>query len=158
MTNRYSTHLPMLAACVAHTSGPVLELGCGEFSTPVLSALCLARHLLSVESDPAWLAQFDYLRRAGHRIELVESWDDAPIDVQWDVVLIDHAPAARRVVDIMRLKDLARLIVLHDTEHRLYEYDLIWPAFKYRAEWKRRAPWTSVVSNFESLEWLEPIL
>ena len=33
--NPFATHMPVLLACLEHTSGPVLELGSGWFSTPV---------------------------------------------------------------------------------------------------------------------------
>ena len=36
--NPFATHIPALLACLEHTSGPVLELGSGWFSTPIVSA------------------------------------------------------------------------------------------------------------------------
>lgn len=39
--NPFATHIPALLACLECTSGPVLELGSGWFSTPIVSAfLC----------------------------------------------------------------------------------------------------------------------
>lgn len=56
----YMTHVPALAAAVAHTTGPVLELGCGHGSTPLLHAMCqpTARVLCTVESDSHWAEPF----------------------------------------------------------------------------------------------------
>ena len=52
----YGTHLVPLMACVVESSGPVLELGCGRWSTPVLRAYCLAakREFVSVDSNRNW--------------------------------------------------------------------------------------------------------
>ena len=35
----YATRQPLLALAVAQTDGPILELGCGHYSTPLLHAL-----------------------------------------------------------------------------------------------------------------------
>lgn len=49
------THIPILAAVVAMTDGPVLELGTGLNSTPLLSEMCfhMSRDLYSIETDPS---------------------------------------------------------------------------------------------------------
>jgi len=153
----YATHLPLLAACVARTDGPVLELGCGLYSTLVLHALCLNRPLLSLESDPEWHSRFSYLDAGTHRVMLAGDLGELP-DYPWSVVLIDQQPAAARAPAISRLRQHAELIVVHDTEHRLYAYEPVLSTFKHRVEWRRYAPWTSVVSDTVDLEWLRSLL
>lgn len=154
----YATHLPLLTAAVAHTDGPVLELGCGAFSTPLLHALCSdGRPLVSYEADRPWYDQFKSFHRGAHQVLPVDDWDKLPLDFDWAVAFVDHAPAARRAIDIKRLKPWARLIVVHDTEHRLYDLEPVLSTFKHRREWRAYAPWTSVVSDVDDLDWLDDV-
>lgn len=153
----YATHLPLLVACVAHTQGPVVEFGSGLYSTPVLHALCQTRELLSVETDPVWFQLTGHFSRGTHSVILVPDFAQAPVDRPWDVALIDQCPPVRRKIDIARLARLARLLVVHDTQNRCYEYEPVLTQFKYRVEWQCYTPWTSVVSNVEPLDWLEDI-
>lgn len=155
----YATHLPLLVACVQHTQGPVLELGLGTFSTPVLHALCAEhqRVLYSLESDPLWLREFEHFATPWHKLVLVEDWAKTLIEQPWDVALVDQAPPIQRVQDVARLRSFAKFIVVHDTENRCYQYEPLLTTFKHRVEWQRYSPWTSVVSDLEPLAWLEAI-
>ena len=56
----YSTHRPVLVKILAITDGPVLELGCGWGSTPLLHKLCKEqnRMLITVEDNMDWMARF----------------------------------------------------------------------------------------------------
>jgi len=152
----YATHLPLLAACVANSGGPVLELGCGLYSTPVLHALCLGRRLVSVESNAEWYERFKHLNTDQHRVVLSKEVPELPSP--WSVVLVDQHPVKTRAPSILRLREKTTLFVCHDTEHRLYEYEPVLSTFKYRVEWQRYAPWTSVVSDTIELDWLRSLL
>lgn len=156
---QYATHLPLLVACVAHTSGPVLELGCGAYSTPVLHAMCVGRRLISLENDPGWYARFQHLQSGEHIVNLIEApWGEVGLRGPYDVALVDHSPPIQRVKDIVRLRDCTRLLVVHDTENRCYNYEPVLTTFRYRVEWQGYMPWTSVVSDQDDLEWLKPAL
>ena len=161
MLPQYATHLPLLAACVAHTSGPVMELGCGAFSTPVLHALCAAldRPLVSLENDEDWYRLFAPFGVGQHKVAFVKDWDAALADClfPWDVVLVDHSPPTRRVADMALLRPHVRLMVVHDSHHRLYDYEPLLTQYAHRLEWKRYQPWTDVVSDVDDLSWLKPI-
>ena len=50
--NPFATHIPALLACLEHTSGPVLELGSGWFSTPIVSAFATDRLVRTIETNP----------------------------------------------------------------------------------------------------------
>lgn len=149
--DRTSTHFPILAAVVARTTGPVLELGCGDYSTPMLHLLCRDRRLVSLEADAGWLARFADLASERHELVRVADWAGAEIlDCgEWDVALVDHAPGNRRVPEIRRLMHRARFIVVHDTEDPGYGYESVLPEFTHRFDYKRLDPWTTVVSMFE---------
>jgi len=154
--NGFATHIPLLAASVVKTTGAVLELGCGAYSTPTLHAICSVsgRELLSLEGDPEWFELFRRFNRGSHKVELVQDWAKIPILRPWDVAFVDHAPGQDRIVQIQRLKPHARIIIAHDTEHRSYGYEPIFAQFKYRLEWRPYSPWACAVSDVDDLEWL----
>jgi hypothetical protein len=154
-----ATHIALLAATVARSTGPVIELGCGYFSTPMLHHLCKGRHLVSIDHDPAWVDQFRDLENADHTLLCVKDWSEVTgnklsfdLRCEWAVAFVDCAPAEARVPLIEQFSKIAKQIVIHDTEHSLYGYEKIWPLFKYRYDDKRLGPWTSVVSNTVEFE------
>lgn len=146
----YATHLPVLVAAVARTSGSVLELGCGEWSTRVLHEMCAARgrRLVSAESDAGWAARFAHLGTSDHQIVVVPDWGAcAEIDLAWDVAFVDHAPFDRRRVDVERLREKCTYVVVHDTEEPCYEYEGAFAKFRYRRDFRQLTPWTTVLSD-----------
>ena len=155
----YGTHLGALMACMAKTTGDVLELGMGVFSTPYLHYACLLanRKLVSYDSDKKWGKWLEYYRSPMHEINFVDNWDDADIEKDWDVVLVDHDPSIRRKEDIKRLANHATYIVIHDstkTYYHTYAYHEIYPLFKHRKVWDKDQRRTDVLSNFVDLEGL----
>jgi len=154
----WTTHIPMLIKTVNATSGPVLEIGSGLFSTPLLHWICKYRNqeIITLEHNPEY---YDFARGFQsklHRIRLIDNLDNLPIDRHWGVILIDHeVPGQTRGETAIKLKDHADYIVLHDTEDEEYfGYDKIWGHFKYRYDWKDCPGWTTVISNFKDLSWL----
>ena len=156
------SHLPILIKVLQLSYGPVLEIGMGLNSTPVLHWLCkeAGRELLSLENDPKWLEPNKAFEEGLHRVEFVSDWDKAPIflpdeDRRWSVVLIDHRPALRRRIEALRLKDRADYIILHDSEpeiDRFYRYSGIYKHFKYQYDFTIVGkPHTTVLSNFEDV-------
>ena len=145
----FATHLPLLAEAIMRTSGDVLEVGMGEYSTPVLHALCLRRRrLVSIETDLAWAKRFFWLRNSMHQLLCVRSyenchWLDRP---GWDVALVDHAPGYIRVRDIRRLAKHAKYIVIHDTEDVSYGYEAVLSQFPHRYDYTELSPRTTIVS------------
>lgn len=145
--NGWATHLPALTRCVAETSGPVLELGMGNYSTPILHEMCKGRELVSCDHELSWTNRFSQYDNGDHQVLFVEDWDKSDVfEKTWDVVLVDHNPPARRAVDILRLK--ARYIVVHDAEH----FESALSKFKYRHDYNGMQPQTSVVSNEGEIE------
>jgi hypothetical protein len=161
----FGTFFPLLAACVSRTTGPVLELGAGDHSTPMLHFMCKheGRKLITAETDAKWLAKYTNYVSAFHEIHLVEKWDQwTRLEEMgyWSVALVDNAPGDTRLSLIKRLKGRCQYIVIHDTEKDEnvgtdYKYEEIIPSFKYVYEWKRYRPYTTVVSDdhpFDDLE------
>lgn len=145
----WGTHLPVLAAMVAIARpGPVLELGAGHYSTPLLHAMCraLGTRLVTIDSDPRWLRKFRSLATLGHRICDRSAYAFA--DEDWSVALVDNA-MGERAGDIIALANRAELVVVHDSNFpELYGYEEAFAKFKYRADYRRMHPHTTVLSNF----------
>ena len=152
----WSSHIPMLIKALELTEGDVLEMGVGMFSTPLLHWMCMVnnRNLYSYEHDNGWISIKRHFESDNHKIIMVDDWDKADIDREWGMAFIDHAPAERRHIDIERLADKAKLIVVHDTEeknNKTYKYNKIYPLFKYRYDFKIKKPYTTILSNYIQL-------
>lgn len=162
----YSSHAPLLAACVAATSGTVIELGSGLYSTPLLQSLCLAqgRILITVEHDRQWLSRV-YDERGhhpNHRCILVDAWGDLDKygeELTCDVAFIDLAPADQRAWAIDVMRRWARILIIHDTEteqrHNYPGVEERLRQFKYRVDDRRRGPWATAVSDSVDLKTIE---
>jgi len=154
LSKGWTTHLAMLIKVVGLTKGPVLELGSGYFSTPVLHWMCAEdrRPLTTYDDSKYFYDAMKQFHSRTHKIRFVKNWDKIKFD-KYSVVLVDHS-ANRRAKDIIRLKDKADYIVIHDTEQDVYKYDDVWKHFKYVKHWKFCKPYTSVVSNFKDVSHL----
>lgn len=156
------THLPVLVRAFDLSEGDVLELGTGFFSTNILRWLCemSGRMLYCYETGWSWYKIATRKPVPFQKVFKIDNFDEAPIDRHWGLALIDHSPTRRRIVDIRRLANLADYIVIHDTNpeyegygnRKGYRYGEIWSLFKYRYDFTKYSPHTSVVSNFYSLE------
>ncbi|MDN3506588.1 MAG: class I SAM-dependent methyltransferase [Simkaniaceae bacterium] len=159
----YGTHLTPLLTALAHTDGPVLEMGCGDFSTPPLHSICqpTRRFLVTAETDERWMGLFTDLACSWHHFQYVPCYDELWTGQQdsalwnsvgssmprWGVVFIDHRPGERRVIDIQRMRHKADIIVVHDTQQPAYGYEPTLSTFKYRYTYRRYAVETTLVSE-----------
>ena len=146
----WGTNIPLLASVVASAGpGPVLEVGSGHFSTPLLKEMCdaMGRELVVLEHDAEWAQS-----HADLAVDLrhVDDWTKWPIDAKrWSVVFVDNQPDTTRIANILQAKDIAEFVVIHDTLNPYFKgmdsmLDLI---FKYRYDYTHMAPCTTVVSN-----------
>lgn len=154
----HASHLVPLARAFDLSHGDVLELGMGWYSTSLLKWLCgvAGRELFSYDDVTEWTLPGRHRQPAYHHVICVSDWEAAPIEVPWGLAFVDHAPPERRAVEVQRLAPWAEYIVIHDTQldkaSFQYGYDAIWPLFKYRYDYTRLSPQTTIVSNFHSLE------
>lgn len=152
------THLLLIARIFDKSSGPILEMGTGYFSTLFFDWLCCTfdRKVISYDNNKRWGQRALRYKSDYHEVHIVNDWDKADIDnTHWGLVFIDHAPQRRRHIDVIRLKDKADYIIMHDTEpeaDKWYRYSRVWKYFKYRYDYDKTKPWTSVVSNFKDLK------
>ena len=156
-----ASHVPVLAAVALHTKGPILEFGCGYYSTLLLHEIALInkRQLVTADQDKRWLNQFLYLQNEWHQFEYVENWAKyaKPLKQKWDVVFIDHRPTKRRNVDIRLLKDSVEYMVVHDSNVASYKYEPDFALYKYRYDYTHAEPFTTVLSNKHKLDFLKRV-
>lgn len=156
-TPAWASHLPILIKVMAISKGPVLEMGIGLFSTPLLHWLCLdsKRLLISYENDKRFYDSNQAFASPLHQIHYVTNWDEADIEhTHWGLAFIDHAPPERRHIDVARLAKTADYIVIHDSQRHLeqyFHYKEIYGLFKYKYVYRKVKPHTSVLSNFYDL-------
>ena len=142
----YGTHIVPLMACVVESSGPVLELGCGQWSTPLLRTYCLAakREFVSVECKREWADKIG--QALGMSIEFPDL--DALAMREWSVVLVDHDPWYSRVADALRFAS-AEFVLIHDSNMpeiaELLSESL--PKWKFHHEYTAANPNTMILSN-----------
>jgi len=146
----------MLLKVIPKTTGPVCEMGAGFSSTPVLHWLCQGRELVTYENDEDYAHFARQFRTYTHHIRKIQNWDDVDYDRHWGVVFIDHSigrkpweKGLQRGDNAIRFVN-ADILILHDTEPQEtqhYHYDLVWPKYKYRLDWKEHKRWCSAVSN-----------
>ncbi len=154
----FATHVPLLVRVFDKSEGDILEIGTGYFSTLLLHWLAemTKRHVYSYESQHYWYERNKRMESTYHHIVYCKSWDEADFDKKhWGLVFIDHTPDNRRPVEIERLKDKTDYMVIHDTDEERdeqYGYSKVLPHFKYRYDYKKIWPYTSVVSNLKNLD------
>ena len=166
ISGNYGTHLGPLIACINKSEGDILELGLGFFSTPYLHyvATVFKRNLLSLENDKGYLRTFKgsqfmhfLYENEYHKLELVDVYEDSPLIIKnWDVVLVDQTPDLSRKETVKKLANLAKYIVIHDSNddrhgRRTYQYNEIYPLFKYKRVWTLDDRHATVLSNFVDL-------
>ena len=126
MMDLYGTHQRLLVKYMMQTTGPVIELGAGNYSTPILHEIAAAqgRHLTTVDNNPEWLGKFKAFENAGHTLTLLASWDDFTVTEPHGLAFVDHAdpPSHPRWLQVLKLIPTTNVIVIHDTEDETYGY------------------------------------
>jgi len=153
----HGTHLPALIKAVMASDGPILELGTGLFSTPFLHYACYEnkRELVSYDNEIDYYEFNKPFENDYHKVIFVEDWDKIDLSKHWSVALVDHHPGSRRRFEIARLANNVDYVIVHDTQPRSgsrYKYSRVFPLFKYRRDFGREKPLTTVLSNFKDLK------
>lgn len=138
-----SNHRILLWEALQLTAGKVVEMGSGFGSTPYLRQFCEDndRFFESYDSNFEWSCK----TKAAH----ITNWENLHVGYP-DVLFIDHAPGERRQYDLVKFKDLAKIIVIHDSEptgggdYRVRQH---FELFKYCVEVKTNGAWATMLSN-----------
>jgi hypothetical protein len=112
-----SSYVPVLAACMSVTGGPVLEMGAGAYSTPLLHWLCnvQGKRLLTIEFDAGWLDFLSAYRDSWHELIACQRPQDHPrLADPWGLAFVDGR-ATERGPALARLHHVP-LVVVHDSE------------------------------------------
>lgn len=122
-TDEFATHQPILIAAIGRSEGPVLELGCGAGSTPLLNRICAqrGRQVVTIESSPVFFRRYAK-RFAGpnHRFIFAYDWVEQLKEqrgTNWGTVFVDQSPWASRVNAVRMLKRNAGFVVIHDCDY-----------------------------------------
>jgi hypothetical protein len=144
----WSNHRLLLWLSLRSTIGNVLELGCGNGSTPYLQQYCKEdkRKLRSYDFNEEWADKFG--------VNYVNNWGDVDMSLNNAVALVDESPGENRKSSIKRLIN-TQIIVVHDSEPKgingsNYEVRDILSAFKYKVDVrpvKQDGAWATAVSN-----------
>lgn len=159
MDGGWSSHLEALAWALPQTWGPIVEMGAGWYSTPLLHGYAAAteRELFTVDDPQHWEEDFNSLaatyetawhsfERGTYQLPVVDMTDGG-------LVFIDHG-TVWRAPSLWEAKNAgARIIVVHDTEPtpgKDEEYPGMATAlasFKYRLDFTVYPQWTTVLSD-----------
>ena len=112
--DKYATHLEALVATALATDGRILELGCGDYSTPVLAAIAKAegREFIVQTADEVWASKFEDIVTP----EIVdwEAWE--PPDYFGMALLDCDLHTSRRLQLIPKLAKVRSPVVVHDAQ------------------------------------------
>lgn len=150
----WSTHIPVLIKLFGITDGPIMEIGTGVYSTPILHWLChpTKRKLVSYENNADFIALAKEYKSSYHLIKYIDDYRNIIADCHYSIILIDHAEHYRGETAV-NLSHSADYIVLHDADRvRKNAYHLIPAAFQYYRNYEFVQPWTGVASNFKPLD------
>jgi hypothetical protein len=138
------------------TTGPILELGYGMYSTHYLHWACFPtkRTLVTYEGNAVWFESAKQFEREYHTVQHVTDWDALDLSTPWSVAFVDHEDN-RRVPEARKLLH-AEYVVLHDADgstdrKRNPRYTSLRSVFKYHYQYCGPRPHTAVFSNVHDL-------
>ena len=142
--NNDTDHRILLWEAIKLTKGKVVEFGSGHGSTPFLREHCKNKQRVfeSYEHNEEWAKQ------TGATL-ITTDWEEVnPTSIH--VLFIDHAPGERRQFDLLKYKDLAKIIVIHDSEPTGagdYKVRQHFGKFKYCVEVGTNGCWATMLSD-----------
>lgn len=139
----YATHLEALVNAALESDGDILELGCGDYSTPVLSAIAKHRgnKLVVNASDPAWASRYKDFAEI-----VIVDWKTWQPKGKWGMIFLDneeHQPY--RLMRVPKLLEHTPIVVMHDADQAEMspEFDQIARGLNVKT-YKTHQPWTMV--------------
>ena len=161
-----------LAVAALLTTGNILEIGAGVFSTPVIHNICShhKRNCVSVDNDKKQLNKFiHYNKTMFHTIQYADDLITYGDNKIWGLVSIDHTLSAERYKNAISLAANAQIVVLHDAEmtnekYFKYEKNNVQGYYRYmckfsliRNEKSKQYTSTLIMSNYIQLYSLSQI-
>lgn len=146
----WASHLPALFSCLLATGGAVLEVGAGDWSTPLLRKFCEVgdRFFQSFEEDPAWADRTVSVYCP--LPQMTETLRNCASE-HWSVVFLDHNGHVRAEHALLFV-DSAEYIVIHDYPSPDIFDKLDLSRWKHHIIDKRARPWTLVLTQSDDLK------
>lgn len=123
--NPAATHQPVLFEMIRRTQGGILELGAGDYSTRQIHEVAKGRKILTTDNDPVWLNRYSDIATDTHKFLLLNSKaikqfyiDDTE---NWSVVFVDNDTWLNRVPAIMKYRNTAEYVIVHDAQRGVNE-------------------------------------
>jgi hypothetical protein len=139
---KVGSFMPALRWACEKTTGPILELGGGYFSTSYLHGLSEQRYVVTYEFDPVWRDELSQ-RFASPTHTFIGDFGDLWMR-KWAVCLVDCEGWSRQQY-FARLVGRIEVFVLHDTQDGwIPEQDM--NRFRYRHDMESD-PKTTLLSN-----------
>jgi hypothetical protein len=167
----YSTHRFVLMGLSSWLSSrnqsvkKVLELGCGPISTQLFlnrAAFPQLVELHSFESNKEWADAITLLFGGDKRLlsrfhpEEESLLHDASSFAPYDIVLVDGPTNAHRLLAIPKCLEMARFVVVHDTQEK--ELEGVRKMAPYSFTSVIESPWTTVLSDHEAPFGYSPVI
>lgn len=145
----YSTHIPVTALALHKTAElfatmPILECGCGDYSTPMIELLKNGRRHDIYSSDQLWHDRYqDIADKIVHvNAEQPHKWGEYELFEDYGLCLMDSEElTVYRRQQIPGLLKVCRVVVMHDASAALTK------CADYNYIYNRYSPWTWVGSN-----------
>lgn len=151
------SHQRCLLAAALRTEGPILELGVGWYSTPLLHEIATVqkRKLYTFDNQPYWLPSFKPLQCEHHDIICVGWWPemyDIIAGERFGLIFVDQGQPIEREYSVRHLLEVEEgknaVYVMHDTEElHAYGYERTLPLFRYKVRDECQTAWTTIASN-----------
>lgn len=143
-TKYWSTHLPVLIKLLSITTGDVLEVGTGIYSTPFLHWACFlqGRKLVSIENDDEYMTFAQQFESDTHKVV-----KEVPSEGEWDIIFVDSFPIEERESIVKKITNRAQYIIVHDSTPESWSENYK-GLFKYRLDYTKCDPYTVIFSNF----------
>jgi len=148
----WASHLPALFSCLLATSGAVLEVGAGDWSTPLLRKFCevAGREFISLEEDQAWAVKCGSMYCSAATLDRYLGGLGGLNTNPWSIVFLDHN-GHRRAADALLFVDSAEYVVIHDYPSPDIFKALDEKRWKHQIVDKRARPWTLVLTQSDEL-------
>ena len=124
--NPEASHQPALIYAVEHSTGDILELGCGRSSTNFLHHIVANtnRKIVSVEDNYQWMQNFLHLTDTNHSFQHTDAskWNETTdfyCKKEWGVVLVDQGSTKEigdpaRTYSAQKLVNCSEYVIVHD--------------------------------------------
>lgn len=109
----YATHQRLLVAATMQTTGLIIEMGCGDYSTPLLAEIAVeqGRPFIVYTTSAEWGAKYQGITD----VRVLKSWADYPYPPGCGLVFLDNEEYVRdRKRHVPRLLATSDVVVCHD--------------------------------------------